>query len=407
MSEKIKKFNISSFLRKVFALDSTKSIIASLVCILGGFLVGAVVLILLAAFTHDIPFSDAFSGLLIIISGPFSSGSVNDILFNLGDMLLESAPLMMTGLSVAIAFKTGLFNIGAPGQYLMGAMTSLLVALSVPKPTSNFEAFLYWLLALIVGILSGMIWGAIPGLFKAIFNVNEVIVCIMSNWIAANVVSWVFSVTGDSYINFAETKVNFIRPTHTNGVTTPKLGLDKLFPGSNIDISIFLVIITAILMYIVINKTTFGYELKACGFNKSAAKYAGMNEKRNIVLSMAIAGGLAAGGAALWYLNGKNDFLWNTYSMLPSEGFNGIPTALLASNNPIGVIFSSIFLRFIDKGGFNLAGYTAFNEYVSDLIIAMIIYFAGFSKLIRDVLSKRSKGDGSIKLKLQKDKRGN
>ena len=116
-----------------------------------------------------------------------------------------------------------------------------------------------------------------------------------------------------------------------------------------------------------------------------------MNEKRNIILSMAIAGGLAAGGAALWYLNGKNDFLWNTYSSLPSEGFNGIPTALLAGNNPIGVIFSATFLRYIDKGGFNLAGYTAFNEYVSDLIVAVIVYFAGFSKLFRDLLVMKKK----------------
>ncbi len=380
---------------KMLAKDSTKSIISSLVCIFGGFLVGALVLILLAAFAHDIPFSDAFSGLFIILGGPFSSGNIGDILFNLGDMLLESAPLMMTGLSVAIAFKTGLFNIGAPGQYLMGAMTSLLVALSVPKPEGAFVAFLYWLLAFLAGIVSGMLWGAIPGLFKALFNVNEVIVCIMTNWIAANVVSWVFNATGERYINIAETKTKFIRPTYTNGVSTPKLGLGKLFPGSNIDISIFVVIVIAIIMYIVINKTTFGYELKACGFNKHGAKYAGMNEKRNIILSMAIAGGLAAGGAALWYLNGKNDFLWNTYSMLPSEGFNGIPTALLASNNPLGVIFSSVFLRYIDKGGFNLAGYTAFNEYVSDLIVAMIIYFAGFSKLIRDILSR--KRDNEIK----------
>lgn len=396
-----KKNSIGSFFGKIFAMDSIKSIIASLVCILGGFLVGAVILILLAAFTNDIPMYEAFSGLSILLSGPFASGNLKDILFNLGDMLLESAPLMMTGLSVAIAFKTGLFNIGAPGQYLIGSMTALLIALSVPKPDNAALAFVYWLIAFLAAIVAGMLWGAIPGLFKALFNVNEVIVCIMTNWIAANVVSWVFSASGDKYINFAETKVNFIRPTYTNGVTTPKLGLDKIFPGSNIDISIFIVIIIAIGMYILINKTTFGYELKACGFNKNAAKYAGMNEKRNIILSMAIAGGLAAGGAALWYLNGKNDFLWNTYSMLPSEGFNGIPTALLASNNPIGVIFSSIFLRYIDKGGFNLAGYTAFNEYVSDLIIAMIIYFAGFSKLIRDLLSRKKAEEKRLKAPIE------
>ena len=278
----------------------------------------------------------------------------------------------------------------------MGAMSSLLVALSIP--TNEHNAFFVWLLALIAGVLSGMLWGAIPGFFKAVFNVNEVIVCIMTNWIAANTVSWIFSITGERYVNIAETKTKFIRTTASNGVSTAKLGLDKLFPGSNIDISIFIVILVAVVMYIMINKTTFGYELKACGYNKNAARYAGMNEKRNVILSMAIAGGLAAGGAALWYLNGRNDFLWNTYSSLPSEGFNGIPAALLASNNPIGVIFSSLFLRYVDKGGFNLAGYTAFNEYVSDLIIAVIVYFAGFSKLFRDmlVMKKKKKKDSAV-----------
>ena len=379
---------------RILRSEAVRSILSSVLCIIGGILVGAIILILLAAFSEDIPISDAFSGLLIILGGPFASGNTADILFNLGDMLLEAAPLMMTGLSVAIAFKTGLFNIGAPGQYLMGAMTSLLVALSIPTTEQN--TFFVWLLALVAGVLSGMLWGAIPGLFKAVFNVNEVIVCIMTNWIAANVVSWIFSITGDRYINIAETKTKFIRTTASNGVATPKLGLDKLFPGSNIDISIFIVIAIAIVMYLMINKTTFGYELKACGYNKNAAKYAGMNEKRNIILSMAIAGGLAAGGAALWYLNGKNDFLWNTYSSLPSEGFNGIPTALLAGNNPIGVIFSATFLRYIDKGGFNLAGYTAFNEYVSDLIVAVIVYFAGFSKLFRDLLVMKKKRKNKI-----------
>jgi simple sugar transport system permease protein len=145
----------------------------------------------------------------------------------------------------------------------------------------------------------------------------------------------------------------------------------------------------AIVIFILMNKTTLGYELKACGNNKNAAKYAGMNEKRNIMLSMALAGGLAAIGASLYYLNGGAELAWNTYSKLPDNGFNGIPVALLASNNPLGVIFSSVFLRYIDKGGYNLAGFTAYNEYVSDLIIAVIIYFAGFSKLIKDLLSGR------------------
>ena len=364
-----------------------RAVLSSLICIVVGLLAGFVVLLLLAVFSDYVPISDAFAGIMYILGGPFSSGTISDILFNLGDMILEATPLLMTGLSVAVAFKTGLFNIGAPGQYLIGAMLAMLVGLSVPTTPST--AFWVWLLALIVGIAGGVIWGAIPGFFKAIFNVNEVIVCIMTNWIAANVVSWVFAASGDRFINIAETKTKFLRPTATNGVATPKFGLDKLFPGSHIDIGFAIAVLIAVLMFIMLNKTVFGYELKACGFNKNAAKYAGMSERRNIMLSMMIAVGLAAGGAALWYLNGQNDMMWNTYSVLPANGFNGIPAALLAGSNPIGVIFSSLFLRYINKGGFNLAGYTAYNEYVSDLITAVIIYLAGFSRLIGDMLVSR------------------
>lgn len=373
-------------LKAFLSRESTKSVISSLLCIIAGIFVGWVVLLILALTSDKIPTSDAFRGLAIILAGPFASGGSKNIAFVLGDMLFESAPLLMTGLSVAIAFKTGLFNIGAPGQYLMGAMGSVIVALSIP--TTPATAFWVWLLALIVGMICGMLWGLIPGLFKALLNVNEVIVCIMTNWIAANIVSWVFA-NNKQFINAAGGKTAYTIPTTANGVSTPKLGLDKLFPGSNIDIGIFIAAIIAIGVFILMNKTTLGYELKACGHNKNAAKYSGMNEKRNIMLSMAIAGGLAAIGASLYYLNGGAELAWNTYGKLPDNGFNGIPIALLASNNPIGVIFSSVFLRFIDKGGYNLAGFTAYNEYVSDLIIAVIIYFAGFSKLIREMLTRR------------------
>ncbi len=373
-------------IKAFFAKEGTKSILSSLLCIAAGIFVGWLVLLILALTSDKIPVSHAFKGLGIILAGPFASGGAKNIAFVLGDMLFEAAPLMLTGLSVAIAFKTGLFNIGAPGQYLMGAMGSVIVALSIP--TTPQTAIFVWLLALLVGMVCGMLWGMIPGFFKAVLNVNEVIVCIMTNWIAANIVSWVFF-NNKQFLNNAGGKTAYTLPTTANGVATPKLGLDKIFPGSNIDIGIFIAIIVAIGIFILMNKTTLGYELKACGHNKNAAKYAGMNEKRNIMLSMAIAGGLAALGASLYYLNGGAELAWNTYGKLPDTGFNGIPVALLASNNPLGVIFSSVFLRFIDKGGYNLAGFTAYNEYVSDLIIAVIIYFAGFAKLIKDLLSRR------------------
>lgn len=375
--------------KKFLEKESTRQIIASLLCILGGLVVGFLVLAILAVFNKNITFGEAVKGILVILGGPFSSGK--NAMFQLGNMIFNATPLIFTGLSVAIAFKTGLFNIGAPGQYLMGAMTSLLVALSIPS--TSVPPAIIWILALLAGTLAGALWGAIPGFFKAVLNVNEVIICIMTNWIAANVVSWVFN--GSKFINYAETKINFIVKTETNNIVTPTLGLDSLFSGgsvkSYIDISIFIAILVAIALNIMMNKTVFGYELKACGFNKNASKYAGMNERRNIILAMAIAGGLAAAGAALWCLNGHQDFKWDTYQTLPADGFNGIVVALLAANNPVGVIFSSLFLKYINVGGSNLAANTSFNEYVSQLIIAMIVYFSGFAQYITLLMRTRKK----------------
>lgn len=380
---------------RLYEKPATKSILASVICILAGIFVGFIIMIILSFVTKED--TDAIGGLLTIFTGPFSSGTSAYIATNTGDMIFYSVPIILTGLSVAIAFKTGLFNIGAPGQYLMGTMCSLLVALNV-HATTKFGMFAVWLIALIAGILAGALWGAITGAFKALLNVNEVIVCIMTNWIAANIVSWVFS-SCKHLINFSEGKSQYLIRTSSTGAYTPKLGLDRLFPGSYIDIGIFIAIIFAIVIYIVLNKTVFGYELKACGHNKDASKYAGMNEKRNIILSMTIAGGLAAAGGALYYLNPGVELNFKiVYSSLPDQGFNGIPVALLASSNPIGVIFAGIFMRYLSIAGDNLTTY-GYNSYVANVIIALIIYFAGFTKLIIDLLNRKKKKDGKQKTK--------
>ena len=382
--------------------EGLKSLSASLLCIFGGIFVGFVVLVLLSVFNPRIGFAEAVRGILIVLGGPFSGGG--NSLFQFGNMLFNATPLILTGLSACIAFKTGLFNIGAPGQYLMGAMVTLIVSLSIPS--AAVPSPVIWLLALICGALAGALWGAIPGFFKAYLNVNEVIVCIMTNWIAANVVSWVFN--GSKFINVAESKVNFIMKTEVNNIATATFGLDKIFSGGSVvsyaDASIFLAICVAIALYIVMNKTTFGYELKACGYNRDGAKYAGMNEKRNLLLAMAIAGGLAAMGASLWCLNGHQDFKWETYQTLPVDGFNGIPAALLAGNNPIGIIFTAIFLKYINVGGSNLAANTAFNEYVSQLMVAMIVYFSGFARYISMLLSTKKKSLQEIETEIKNSK---
>jgi len=379
-----------------------KSLSASLLCIFGGIFVGFLVLVLLSVFNPRIGFAEAVRGILIVLGGPFSGGG--NSLFQFGNMLFNATPLILTGLSACIAFKTGLFNIGAPGQYLMGAMVTLLVSLSIPSAVVPSPVI--WLLALVCGTLAGALWGAIPGFFKAYLNVNEVIVCIMTNWIAANVVSWVFN--GSKFINVAESKVNFIMKTEVNNIATATFGLDKIFSGGSVvsyaDASIFLAICVAIALYVVMNKTTFGYELKACGYNRDGAKYAGMNEKRNLLLAMAIAGGLAAMGASIWCLNGHQDFKWETYQTLPVDGFNGIPAALLAGNNPIGIIFTAIFLKYINVGGSNLAANTAFNEYVSQLMVAMIVYFSGFARYISMLLSTKKKSLQEIETEIKNSK---
>ena len=382
--------------------EGLKSLSASLLCIFGGIFVGFVVLVLLSVFNPRIGFAEAVRGILIVLGGPFSGGG--NSLFQFGNMLFNATPLILTGLSACIAFKTGLFNIGAPGQYLMGAMVTLIISLSIPS--AAVPSPVIWLLALICGTLAGALWGAIPGFFKAYLNVNEVIVCIMTNWIAANVVSWVFN--GSKFINVAESKVNFIMKTEVNNIATATFGLDKIFSGGSVvsyaDASIFLAICVAIVLYVVMNKTTFGYELKACGYNRDGAKYAGMNEKRNLLLAMAIAGGLAAMGASIWCLNGHQDFKWETYQTLPVDGFNGIPAALLAGNNPIGIIFTAIFLKYINVGGSNLAANTAFNEYVSQLMVAMIVYFSGFARYISMLLSTKKKSLQEIEIEIKNSK---
>ena len=228
----------------------------------------------------------------------------------------------------------------------------------------------------------GALWGAIPGLFKAYLNINEVITAIMFNWIAANVVTWMFD--GSNFKNMVEnTKSGYVYKTTINGVATPKLGLDKLFTGSQINGGILIAILLAILVYILLTRTTLGYELKACGSNRYAARYAGIHDKRNIVLSMAIAGALAGAAGSLYYLSGNTEFYWSTYQSLPAAGFNGIPVALLAVSNPIGVIFSGIFMSMLDISGLQLTNLTAYNEYITDVIIAVIVYLAAFSLVIK------------------------
>lgn len=342
------------------------SIGASLICILIGLVVGYIILLCINSENAG----DAFTR---IIKGGFYMKPKG-----VGNVLAQTAPLIMTGLSVAFAFKTGLFNIGAAGQYTLGALGALYFALVLHMP---------WYVCLLAAMVFGALWGAIPGIFKAYFNVNEVITSIMFNWIGLYSVNELIykGVLGDMYDS--KTTRTYSLRTKATGSMIPDFGLNSMFKTRSTTIAIFIAIILAVVVYIIINKTTFGYELKACGLNKNAAKYAGINDKKNIVLSMVISGALAGIGAGLFYLSGVSEWNPQVSTALPAMGFNGIPVALLAISNPIGVVFAALFVSHISVGGAYLPT-KYFQPEIADLIIAVIIYLCAFVSLFKGVIMK-------------------
>ena len=378
-----------------FRREGTRSVLASLISILIGLAAGSIVILIMGLTNKDLGLKSALEGIRLVFFGIFSTGrdAVGNLTFgfnpvNIGNLLFRATPVILTGLSVATANKTGLFNIGAAGQYLAGTCATLFIALSIPS--SSVPPLLIWLLALLGGMLAGALWGALPGMLKAFLNINEVIACIMTNWIAANIVTWLFDISNLKNV-VENTKSGYIYKTTFNNVATPKFGLDKLFPGSQVTGGILIAILLAVVVNIIISRTTFGYELKACGSNRHAARYAGIRDKRSIVLSMAIAGALAGAGGSLYYLAGNTEFFWNTYQSLPAAGFNGIAVALLAANHPIGVIFSGCFMSMLNIAGLQITNLTAYNEYITDVIIAVIVYLSAFSLIIKMWLNGRRK----------------
>lgn len=323
--------------------------------------------------------SQAVGGFMQIITGALTHD-----MKGIGQVFYFATPIMMTGLSVGFAFKTGLFNIGASGQFIVGAFGSILVGI-----TCQSLGGVHWIVALLVGVAFGAIWALVPGILKAYCNVNEVISSIMMNYIGMYLVNYLIK---DNAILYNQLK-NESNPVAATA-QIPKFGLDKIFPGSVVGGGIIIAIIVVILMYFVLNKTTFGYELKAVGFNREASKYAGINEKRSIILSMVIAGGLAGLGGGLLYLAGSGKFI-EIVDVLAPEGFNGISVALLGLSNPIGILFSSIFIAYITQGGFYLQLFD-FAPEIIDIIIAVIIYFSAFALILQSYMTGRKKRNKSV-----------
>ena len=343
-----------------------QTLIASLLCIVLGLLVGYVALLVI----NPVGASEAIT---MVMKNYLKFTRQSTLLKNMGYTLTKTVPLLMCSLSVLFAYKVGLFNIGAAGQYVAGAGVALYCALGLHMP---------WYVCFIAAIIAGALLGVASGALKAYFNVNEVISCIMLNWIMLYSVNMLLTPFAPAGMPETET----LKKASPESIL-PSLGLTEIFGKTNyVTIALPLAILVAVGVWVLLTKTKLGYELRATGLNKHAAKYSGMREKGNLMLAMAISGALAGAGAAMYYLTDYQQ--WGvTQSAVPGMGFNGIAAAFLGGLHPIGAIFSAYFIEHISGGG-TFVDKTMYCAEISDLISAVIIYLCGFVLFFRGAMTK-------------------
>lgn len=337
--------------------------ILSIIAVILGLIAGALLMIVTG--------NNPFSGFSYLFRGGLMS------IERIGNTIAASTPLIFSGLSVAFAFRTGLFNIGSAGQMLMGGVTASAIALNLNLPKVLLLPVMF-----IGALVAGGLWGSISGFLKAKFNVHEVVSTIMLNWIAYWSVYYIVPLYMKA--EFLETESRRIPAAGSLRVEW----LKDLFNGSYINLGIFLAIIISIIIAFILDKTTLGYELKAVGFNKTAAETAGIDVNRNIILSMAISGALAGIGGLTLYTGIASNI---QIGILPAQGFDGIAVSLLGANSPLGVFVSALFFGLLHSGKGFMTAVTGIPPEIADTIIATIIYFAATSIVIDRFLENRKK----------------
>ena len=352
--------------RSILKSDGFQSLIASLICIVLGLLIGYIVLLFINP-------DGAGDAIMTVIKNFFTYKKPTSQLKYFGNTLVKTAPLLMCSLSILFAYKVGLFNIGTAGQYCAGIALSLYAALGWGWS---------WLPCMLLAMAGGAFLGAISGLLKSYCNVNEVISGIMLNWITLYLTNMLLTNVKEAASPYT------LVLSHTNpSALLPSLGLGALFNKNQyVGLAIPLSIVIAIIVLVVLDKTMFGYELKATGNNKNAAKYCGMAEKRNTILTLMISGAIAGLGASMLYLTGYEQWQCST-SSVPVMGFNGIAAAFLGGLNPIGSILSSFFIQHITAGG-AYVDKSLYCAQISDLISSIIIYLCGFVLFMKQAMNK-------------------
>jgi ABC-type uncharacterized transport system permease subunit len=338
------------------------------IAVLLGMLVGALMM-LLSGFSPII-------GYMALFDGIFGS------LYDFGETVREIIPLIFTGLAVAFAFRTGLFNIGVEGQFIMGQLAAVYVGIAYDLPWYIHAPF-----AVLAGAMAGGLWAALPGFLKARLHVHEVITTIMLNYIALILANFLIR----TYLKGPSERSLDVLPS-ARLIWEP---LSALFDDSRIHLGIFLGLIMAVVFYLILWRTTLGFELRSVGLNPHAAEYGGIPVQRSIITSMVIAGGFAGIGGASEALGVYGYMAIN--AAFSGVGFNGIAVALLGANHPVGVVLAAALFGGLRYGSTNMQHEADIPTEVITIVIAVIIFFVAAHVAIQWVLDRFQKGRKGVK----------
>ncbi len=344
------------------------NIVVPFIAILGAFILGTIIMLI----TGENPL-DAYKSIIRSVSGINLAKIGTDKFFNprmIGEYITVLLPIILTGLSVAFAFRTGLFNIGAEGQLMMGSLTAIVIGIMFELPK-----IIHLPLVIFGAVLAGALWGAIPGYLKARFRVHEVVVTIMLNYVALYTSNWVLkALPGSNNVKTVPVhETANLRSEFLRGITN----------GSRLHWGFVLVILAVIFFWYIIDKTTFGYELRAVGYNSEAAKYAGMKVNRNVMLSMAIAGGFA-GLAGAMIAVGTFDY-GRVIATAEGFGFDGIAVALLGGNTALGSVFGGILFGGL-KSAQKFMQSNGIPQEIAIIISSLMVLFVAMKFGIQDIL---------------------
>ncbi|MGB8984756.1 MAG: ABC transporter permease [Anaerolineales bacterium] len=317
-------------------------------------------------------FTGSFGSLGQIIEGLrvyFSTGESRELLrgiYPFTESLVATTPYIFAALSVALGFRCGLFNIGAEGQVLMGALCSAFVGYSI----TGLPAFIHLPLAILGGALGGAVWGMIPGYLKARFGAHEVVNTIMMNWIAFKLSDWLLN---------GPMKASGFRPVTPNieeSAELPRFFADPL----RLNWGFVLALVVAWLVYWLLFKTTWGFEIRSVGANPNAAKYAGMNVTRNFVMVMSLAGALAGLAGASQVLGVDH---WVGQGFSAGYGFDSIALALLGKSHPFGVVLAALLFGFLRSGATRMQSMAGIPIDIISIIQGLVVIFIAAPAIIR------------------------